>query len=119
MTNDSPHFNGPEYKTDSDHKRLETQYGRIKYAMSDGKWRTLTEISTITKDPAASISAQLRQKQPELANTLTEIRDHGHDGFLIKTRELGDLITAFRCALHARQKESRIRVIPSANAASE
>ena len=45
--------------------------------------------------------------------------DHGHDGFLIKTRELGDLITAFRCALHARQKESRIRVIPSPNAAAE
>jgi homoserine O-acetyltransferase len=45
--------------------------------------------------------------------------DHGHDGFLIKTRELGGMVAAFRRALQARQKESRIRAIPSANQASE
>ena len=45
--------------------------------------------------------------------------DHGHDGFLIKTRELGDMVTSFRQALEARQKESTIRVISSASSASE
>ena len=45
--------------------------------------------------------------------------DHGHDGFLIKTRELGDMVTAFRRACKARQKESAIRVISSTSGASE
>ena len=45
--------------------------------------------------------------------------DHGHDGFLIKSRELGDMVTAFRRALEARRKEATIRVISSTSSASE
>ena len=45
--------------------------------------------------------------------------DHGHDGFLIKTRELGEIVAAFRRALAAQQNESSIHVISSTNAASE
>ena len=55
-----PHFNGPEYKTVGDHVRLEKQHDRIKYYMSDKRWRTLNEIADVTGDPSASISAQLR-----------------------------------------------------------
>lgn len=55
-----PHFNGEEYKTKADHKRLTRQHFRIKMLMLDGKWRTLDQISEATGDPVASVSAQLR-----------------------------------------------------------
>lgn len=54
------HFNGPDYIAPRDDKRLTAQYERIKKCMSDGQWRTLSEINAITGDPEASISAQLR-----------------------------------------------------------
>ena len=37
--------------------------------------------------------------------------DHGHDGFLIKTRELGEMISAFRMGLASRSKRGSIRAI--------
>jgi homoserine O-acetyltransferase/O-succinyltransferase len=43
--------------------------------------------------------------------------NHGHDGFLIKTRELGNLIAAFRLALNARQDDTALRAMPSTIAA--
>lgn len=59
------HFNGPEYKTKSDHTRLEHQHERVKRSMMDHKWRSLQEIADITHDPVASISAQLRHLRKE------------------------------------------------------
>lgn len=53
-------FNGPEYIPAVDDKRLTGQILRVFDAMSDGEWRTLGEIQSITGDPQASISAQLR-----------------------------------------------------------
>jgi hypothetical protein len=53
-------FNGPEYKPELDQRRLSGQVERIFNLMKDGKWRSLHEIESITNDPAASISAQLR-----------------------------------------------------------
>jgi len=44
--------------------------------------------------------------------------DHGHDGFLIMTRELGDLIATFRCALESRKNVYPIRLFSPASAAS-
>jgi len=55
-----PNFNGSDYDPAFDHARLSSQYVRIFNLMCDGKWRTLAEISNVTGDPAASISAQLR-----------------------------------------------------------
>lgn len=55
-----PHFDGPEYSPEHDHARLTNQLERIKGVMVDGQWRTLEEISRLTGDPHASISAQLR-----------------------------------------------------------
>ncbi len=55
-----PFFNGAEYKTKADHKRLSNQHFRIKALMLDHKWRTLQQISDATGDPVASVSAQLR-----------------------------------------------------------
>lgn len=53
-------FNGSDYDPRFDDPRLGTQYHRIFALMIDGKWRTLFEISELTGDPPASVSAQLR-----------------------------------------------------------
>ena len=60
-----PHFNGPDYIPKSDFERLSGQICRIYHLMKDGKWRTLTDIQNETKDPQASISAQLRHLRKE------------------------------------------------------
>ena len=53
-------FDGPAYIPERDDIRLTGQLRRIFNLMSDGKWRTLRQISSETGDPEASISAQLR-----------------------------------------------------------
>jgi hypothetical protein len=53
-------FNGPEYIPKLDQRRLTGQIKRVFDCMKDGQWRTLSEIESITNDPQASISAQLR-----------------------------------------------------------
>jgi hypothetical protein len=58
-------FNGPDYKPKLDDVRLTGQVERIYKAMADGVWRTLDEINSITNDPQASISAQLRHLRKE------------------------------------------------------
>ncbi|TRZ72904.1 MAG: hypothetical protein D4R97_05475 [Bacteroidetes bacterium] len=55
-----PYFAGSDYQPEIDDKRLTGQLLRIFDCMKDGKWRTLSEISEITGDHEASISAQLR-----------------------------------------------------------
>lgn len=60
-----PRFNGSDYSPEFDNQRLGKQHERIKSVMVDGKWRTLAEIARITKDPPASISAQLRHLRKE------------------------------------------------------
>lgn len=54
------HFNGPDYVPERDDARLTGQLERVRNCMADGQWRTLADISRITNDPEASISAQLR-----------------------------------------------------------
>jgi Fic family protein len=53
-------FTGSDYDRELDDARLTGQILRIYDLMQDGEWRTLAEIETITGDPQASISAQLR-----------------------------------------------------------
>ncbi len=53
-------FDGETFLPLFDQKRLSSQYGRVFECMKDGQWRTYSEISTITGDPEASISARLR-----------------------------------------------------------
>jgi hypothetical protein len=60
-----PLFNGADYVPAIDHARLSVQFQRIFDLMKDGKWRTLAAIAAITKDPPASISAQLRHMRKE------------------------------------------------------
>lgn len=51
---------GFTYDPALDGDRLGAQMIRVLDAMLDGRWRTLREISDITDDPEASISARLR-----------------------------------------------------------
>lgn len=53
-------FNGSDYVPQRDDGRLTSQYDRIFTIMQDGEFRSLEEISQLTSDPQASISAQLR-----------------------------------------------------------
>ena len=55
-----PHFNGSDYVPALDFIRLSGQIKRIFDCMKNQQWRTLNEIASITNDPEASISAQLR-----------------------------------------------------------
>lgn len=55
-----PHFNGPDYDPALDHRRLTHQIKRVFDASYGLKWKTLSELQSLTDDPQASISAQLR-----------------------------------------------------------
>jgi hypothetical protein len=56
----APHFNGSDYDPAYDDGRLANQHERVKRVMLSGEWRALFEISELTGDPPASVSAQLR-----------------------------------------------------------
>jgi hypothetical protein len=53
-------FDGSDYIRERDDVRLTGQLLRVWECMQDGRWRTLKQIAEVTKDPEASISAQLR-----------------------------------------------------------
>lgn len=53
-------FNGADYDHARDAARLTLQHERVLAVMLDHKPHTLSEISVITGDPEASVSAQLR-----------------------------------------------------------
>ena len=57
---EAPRFDGSDYDPSTDDRRLTKQIIRIIHLMRDSAWRTLYEISNLTGDPQASISAQLR-----------------------------------------------------------
>ncbi len=70
------HFDGDAYDPALDKARLTGQIRRVYDLMADGVWRTLAEIGVSTNDPAASISAQLRnlRKQKFGAHTVDKRR---------------------------------------------
>lgn len=51
---------GDTFDPEFDLDRLNKQMRRVWDVMRDGRWRTLSEISSVTGDPEASISARLR-----------------------------------------------------------
>jgi hypothetical protein len=71
-------FDGPAYEPAADQARLTGQIRRVYAAMAGGAWRTLAEISAITGDPEASISAQLRHLRKDRFGACTvEKRSRG------------------------------------------
>jgi hypothetical protein len=53
-------FHGPRTNTVGQHRRLASQFERVKAVMMDGKWRTLWEIADLTDSQPTSVSARLR-----------------------------------------------------------
>jgi hypothetical protein len=71
--NNNHRFDGSDYVPTRDDNRLSAQYVRIFNLMSDGQFRTLNEISSVTNDPEASISAQLRHmRKPRFGSHTVE-----------------------------------------------
>lgn len=58
-------FDGITYDSDQDYKRLKGQLWRVFQLMSDGRWRTLAEISEEAGGSEASVSARLRDLRKE------------------------------------------------------
>ena len=73
-------FDGADYQPNRDDKRLSRQIDRVFACMKDGKWRTLGEIAVITRDPEASISAQLRHLKKAKFGGHTLHRNYRNDG---------------------------------------
>lgn len=65
------HFDGSDYVATKDRKRLTTQLDRVREYMLLGGWHTLSEIERGTGDPAASVSAQLRNLRKERFGSFT------------------------------------------------
>lgn len=77
-------FNGSDYQAEFDFARLTGQIRRVYQVMKRGQWLTLQEIASVTGDPQASVSAQLRH--------LRKARFGGHK---VEKRARGDR----RCGL--------------------
>lgn len=79
-------FGGRTYVATLDAKRLGAQLTRVIAAMSDGRWRTLTEIqahiqrTTGKRDPEASLSARLRDIRKLYGEEAMESRRRTEDG---------------------------------------
>jgi hypothetical protein len=75
----APHiFDGPAYDPQKDNLRLAAQMNRVFRAMQDGQWRTLEQIASLTGDPAASVSAQLRHlRKPRFGGFTVNRRTRG------------------------------------------
>ena len=58
-------FDGSDYVHEEDSSRLAKNHFKLKDLMSDNVFRTLGEISHITKIPEASVSAGLRNFRKE------------------------------------------------------
>jgi len=64
------HFDGLDhdgrtYRPGLDRARLNAQQMRVYRVMQDRVWRTLAELSALTGDPEASVSARLRDLRKE------------------------------------------------------
>jgi hypothetical protein len=82
-------FGGRTYDATLDAQRLGAQLTRVIQAMSDGKWRTLSEIQArilamhAKRDPEASLSARLRDIRKLYGEPAMESRrrvENGIDG---------------------------------------
>jgi len=72
-------FDGTTYSPEHDEDRLGTLLQRVKALMSDGGWRTLSEIRAVTGGSESGISARLR-----------DFRKEGHGGHSVERRRRGD-----------------------------
>ena len=79
-------YGGRTFDAKLDAERLGAQLTRVIQAMSDGKWRTLSEIQSrilsqhSKRDPEASLSARLRDIRKNWGEKAMESRRRTEDG---------------------------------------
>jgi len=73
-------FDGATIEPARDHDRLRAQLHRVLNAVSDHEWRTLHQISAITGDPEASVSARLRDLRKDKFGGYTIERQYAGEG---------------------------------------
>lgn len=72
-------FDGSDYTPQQDNARLTRQSDKILNLMRDGVYRTLEQISQLTKEPQASVSAQLRHfRKPKFGSHTINKRHKGN-----------------------------------------
>lgn len=81
-------FDGSTFEAEKDAERLGRQFVAVRDLMKDGKWRTLREISSITKGPETSISARLRDLRKERCGSFQVERRRASDTGLHEYRVL-------------------------------
>lgn len=101
-----PDFDGATYQREFDFSRLTGQIRRIYDCMRKGRWLTLEEIASVTGDPPASISAQLRNlRKARFGGHIIEKRARGdRERGLFEYKLLTDVLDA---KLRAEMKELR------------
>lgn len=68
-----PHFDGHTYSPDRDHHRLARQMREVSDILSDFEWHTLSDISSRTGHPEASVSARIRDlRKPKFGSHTIE-----------------------------------------------
>jgi len=72
-------FDGAVYDPARDDDRLQRQLGRVWDVMSDGQYRSIVDIASITGDPQPSVSAQLRH-----------LRKTRHGSWIIDRQRVGE-----------------------------
>lgn len=76
------HRDGDTYEEEFDFDRLNAQAKRVYLVMKDSEWRTLSEISSYTGDPEASISARLRDlRKARFGSFVVERRRRNENGW--------------------------------------
>lgn len=85
-------FEGPDL-TSVDHERLGAQLSRIYNLMKDGRWRSLAQISKLTGDPEASVSAQCRH-----------LRKPRFGGHIVERQHLGGGVYEYRLIVNRGEK---------------
>jgi len=73
-------FDGADYQPIRDNHRLTSQLARVFECMRDAQWRTLGQVSEMTGDPEASVSAQLRHLRKDRFGAHTVERQYIGNG---------------------------------------
>ena len=76
-------FTGETYEPERDFIRLSGQLRKVYSLMSDGKWRTLRQISDICGGSEAAVSARLRDLRKVKYGVHTVLREHVGDGLFM------------------------------------
>lgn len=79
LLNLAPPMDGETFSLEHDAERLTNQLARVTAVMSDGRWRTLSEIQALAGGSEAGVSARLR-----------DMRKSKFGGYAVERRRRGE-----------------------------